>query len=183
MRIDLRSAARAASLCVLAFCFTALRAEAQDTPAQRAQIEREVWIPLLAASDAFDADGFLALQSKDLVRVSVDAKQVYGLARYQAEIREGFARARARGVVRKSDARFVERLVSGDLAYETGYFRSEARLPGGEVRVRYSRFEFVLRREDGRWRILVDEDSTDGGTITEEAFRAATPLTQGGTNR
>jgi ketosteroid isomerase-like protein len=169
----LRSSLRVPALCVVFACATAIRAAAQDV---RLQIEKDVWIPFLAASDAFDADGFLAAQSKDLVRVSLDAKQVYGLARYQTEIHEGFARARARGIVRRSDVRFLERMASGDLAYETGYFRSEVRSPDGSVRVRYSRFEFVLRNESGRWKILLDKDTTDGGTITEEAYQAASPL-------
>ncbi|HET9274523.1 MAG TPA: DUF4440 domain-containing protein [Gemmatimonadales bacterium] len=151
---------------------------AQEAPSREVevQIEKDVWIPLFAASAAFDADGFLAVQSRDLVRVSVDAKEVYGLDRYATEIREGFRRAKARGITRSSEARFLERTASGDLAYQTGYFRSRVRLPGGEERVRYSRFEFVLRKEDGRWRILVDKDTAGDGTITVADFRSAAPM-------
>lgn len=150
-------------------------AVAQDA---RQQIERDVWIPLLAASNAFAAEGFLAVQSPDLVRVAADANEVYGLSRYAAEIRAGFERARARGMARESDVRFLVRTASADLAYETGYFRSRATLPDGTARIRYSRFEFVLRREEGRWRILLDKDTADGGKITEADFLAATPLTK-----
>ena len=152
--------------------------DACGTDDTQLQIERDVWIPLFAASNAFDAEGFLALQSKDMVRVSVDSKEVYGLARYQTEIREGFERARARGLVRKSEMRFLERTTSDDLAYETGYFRSHATLPSGEELIRYSRFEFVLRKQGGKWRILLDKDTAEGGRITEEAFRAASPMRQ-----
>jgi ketosteroid isomerase-like protein len=140
------------------------------------QIDREVWIPFLAASNAFDTDGFLAVQSRGMIRVSPDSKEVYGLSRYQSEIREGFARARERGIVRTSEMRFLQRTASQDLAHETGYFRSQVTLTTGALRVRYSRFEMILRKEDGKWRILVDKDSAEGGTITEDAFLAAAPM-------
>jgi ketosteroid isomerase-like protein len=142
----------------------------------QAEIDREIWIPFMAASNAFDADGFLAVQSKDLVRVATDAKEVYGLQRYENEIRDGFKRARERGLKRVSEVRFLVRTASGDLAFETGYFKSQAALANGEIRTRYARFEFILRREGGAWRILVDKDTADGGKLTEQDFQAATPL-------
>lgn len=176
MRIKLRSSLiLGSSLCLLLFTCVVVRAGEDDT---QVQMERDVWIPLLVASNTFDAEAFLAVQSKDMVRVSVDSKEIYGLARYQEEIREGFKRAKGRGIVRKSEMRFTERTASKDLAYETGYFRSQSTLPSGEERIRYSRFEFILRREKGKWRILLDKDTTEGGRITEEAFRAATPMRQ-----
>lgn len=146
-----------------------------DETLQR-QIDAELWIPFLAASNAFDADGFLAAQSKDVVRIAPDANQIYGLARYETEIREGFKRARERGIKRKSDMRFLRRVAAGNLAYESGYFRSEATLANGEVRIRYSKFDMVLRKEGNRWKILVDQDTAENGTITEAAFQAAAPL-------
>jgi ketosteroid isomerase-like protein len=160
--------------------FTALLclgiATAQEYSAQR-EIDEHVWRPFMAASNSFDAEKFLAVQSKDMVRVAPDAKQVYGLERYAREIREGFERARGRkGLIRSSEMRFLSRSAAGDLAHETGYFRSRTVLPSGEVRTRYSKFEMILRKENGRWKILVDKDSAEGGTITEATFLAATPL-------
>jgi ketosteroid isomerase-like protein len=148
-------------------------AAAQPAQEEQRQIENDVWIPLMRASVAFDAEGFLAVQSKDLVRVSVDAGEVYGLDRYQREIREGFPRARARGITRQNEVRFLQRVASDSLAWETGYFRSQVRMPDGEERVRYTRFEMVLRKEGGKWKILVDKDTSDQGKITEAMFEAA----------
>lgn len=182
-----RSASRIAALGLVVSAVPTARAAAQESRPQvhevQSQIETDVWRPLLAASNAFDADRFLAVQSSDLVRVALDARQVYGLAQYEREIRDGFARARSRGITRSSDARFLNRIVSADHAYETGYFRSEVRMPNGEVTVRYSRFYMVLRKESGSWKILVDQDTREGGSITEEAFRAATPLRDSGATR
>ncbi|MBL8644849.1 MAG: nuclear transport factor 2 family protein [Rhodospirillaceae bacterium] len=155
-------------------------AQADDNaPAEtQAQIEKDVWEPMFAASDVFDADGFLGVLSADMIRVSADRNEVYGAARYRAEIRDGFERAKARGLTRKSGYRFLTRASSGDLAYETGYFRSDALLASGERRIRYSRFEMLLRKEAGIWKILVDKDTADGGAITEAQYQAASgPVT------
>lgn len=142
----------------------------------RADIERDVWIPLFKGSDSFDAELFLSVQSKDLVRVAVDQKLAYGFTRYSKEIRDGFRHAKERKIVGLSEARFLERKVEGDYAFETGYFRSEVSLPGGEKRVRFSHFEFMMRREMGKWRVLVDRDTSAGPEISESAYLQAAPM-------
>jgi ketosteroid isomerase-like protein len=146
------------------------------SPDVEREINAQVWLPMLAASKSFDADGFLAVQSRDLVRVSVDTKEVYGLERYATEIRAGFRRAKERALKRTSEMRFLTRTHSGALAHETGIFKSEVVLASGERRTRYTRFEMILRKEAGRWKILVDKDTSQNGTITEEEYRAAAPL-------
>lgn len=143
------------------------------------QIDAQVWTPMMAASNAFDADGFLGVLSPDLVRVAVDSNEVYGLGRYEREIRAGFARARERGIRRRSEVRFLSRAQSDDLARDAGIFRSEAIQADGEVRVRYTAFEVLLRREDGRWKILVDQDTARGGAITEEDYLKGTAPADG----
>jgi ketosteroid isomerase-like protein len=146
------------------------------------EIDAQVWLPMLAASDAFDAAGFLAMQSPDLVRVSIDTNEVYGLEHYRSELTAGFARARQRGIKRRSDLRFLTRASSGDLARDTGIFRSEVVLASGETRVRYTAFDMVLRKEQGRWKILVDQDTARGGVITEQDYLKGTPLLRTGPN-
>jgi hypothetical protein len=34
----------------------------------------------------------------------------------------------------------------------------------------------ALRKENGTWKILVDSDTNEGGTITDEMFLKAKPL-------
>lgn len=169
----LRATVTASALIVTLAAGGAAPVGASDVPRE---IDRQVWIPLLAASNQFDAEGFLAVQSADLVRVSVDTSEIYGLDRYRRELVEGFARARERGIRRQSEVRFLTRTHSGGLARDTGVFRSEVVLAGGETRVRYTAFEMILRLEDGRWRILVDQDTARGGSISEAEYLAGTPL-------
>jgi hypothetical protein len=160
------------------FGFFVVSARAQSNEAVLRQIEADVWLPFIAASNSFDVDGFLAVQSKDLVRISGYTNEIYGLARYESEIRPGFKRARDRGLTRRSEVRFLQRVTSESLAMDTGYFRQEATLPNGEVRISFTRFEFVLRKEGKRWKILVDQDFSD--PVTQSDFLKATPV--GGNN-
>jgi ketosteroid isomerase-like protein len=140
-------------------------------------INAQIWITMLRASDAFDAEGFLAVLSRDLVRVSMDRNEIYGFDRYSTEIRAGFERARQRKLRRRSTVRFLARSHSGDLARDTGIFRSEVILPGGETRISYTAFEMILRKENGRWKLLVDQDAWRGGMITEADYLKGAPMT------
>jgi ketosteroid isomerase-like protein len=141
------------------------------------EINEQLWKPFLKASTEFDGDGFMALQSKDLIRISLDRKDIHGYAPYEEGIIPGFKRVKSEGKVsRTTEVRFTDRILSQDLAYETGYFKSRTTLADGRLRISYTKFFFILRKENNAWRILVDSDSNEGGSITEEMFLAAKPL-------
>jgi hypothetical protein len=168
----LRFSAGALALALSFFAF-ATETSVKDV---EAQINTQVWEPMLRASNQFDADGFLAVLSRDLVRVSTDRNLIYGFERYNKETREGFARARERGLRRTSTMRFTSRAHSQGLARETGVFRSEVVLGNGQTRVSFTAFEMILRQEAGLWKLLVDQDSWREGKITEAEYLAAKPM-------
>lgn len=62
--------------------------------ATQRDIERDVWIPSLAASDAHDAERLLAVQSRDLVRIAHEdsADSPRGFGRQWSHHREGVSR-------------------------------------------------------------------------------------------
>jgi hypothetical protein len=169
---SIRAAAGALLLALSSF------ACATDAPVKdvESQINTQVWEPMLRASNEFDAEAFLAVLSRDLVRVSTDQNVVYGFERYSRETREGFARARERGLRRSSTMRFISRAHSQGLARETGIFRSEVVLGNGQTRVSFTAFEMILRQEAGVWKLLVDQDSWREGKITEAEYLAALPM-------
>lgn len=167
----------------IALAVVAAPADAQGLPTPEAvarAIDDDVWRPMLRASDAFDAEAFLAVLSPDLVRISADRHVIYGLERYAREIREGFPRAREHGLKRTSTARFHARTQEDDLARDVGIFQSTVTRPDGTTRTSYTAFEMVMRREQGRWTLLLDRDSWRDGTITEAEFLAGAPMTAAG---
>ncbi len=43
------------------------------------------------------------------------------------------------------------------------------------MQVRDTAFEVVLRREQGRWKVLVDQNTARGGAITEQDYLKGAP--------
>lgn len=141
------------------------------------EINEQVWKPFLKASSEFDGETFMSVQSRDLVQASLGSKRVLNYEQYEASIVPSFARIRGEGKVKRTtEMRFTERIASDRFAYERGYFKSTTLRANGEIRIGYSEFYMVLRKESGVWKIFVDSDSQLNGTITEEMFLAAKPL-------
>lgn len=144
------------------------------------QIDEQVWKPFTKAIMTQDVKGFVALHSKDLVRAERDQKQILNLAEYQKRMEESWPRwkesMKKDKTVYSFELRFLERNSNGNQAYEVGYFKNDLTTPTGEKNVSYGKFQVALRKENGVWKILVDSDSDEGGTITEEMFAAAQPI-------
>jgi uncharacterized protein (TIGR02246 family) len=136
------------------------------------ELNRDVWHAFRRTYAARDAAGFLALHLPDLVRAGGPARQVHGFEEYAAQTAEWFAGLAERGDGIDIDFRFVERIASAGLASERGVYRITAVPASGERRVFYGRFHTFARKVDGHWRIAVDYDSDDGGTVGAETFSA-----------
>jgi ketosteroid isomerase-like protein len=145
----------------------------------QADIDIQVWKPFTKAIMNQDVNAFVAVHSKDLVRAERNQKKVMGLDEYRKGMETGWPGWKES--IQKSkttytfELRFTERISNGSVAYEVGYFKNESIGPNGK-RVSYGKFQVALRKEEGIWKILVDSDSNEGGTITEEMFQAAKPI-------
>jgi ketosteroid isomerase-like protein len=143
-------------------------------------IDEQVWRPFTAAIHTHDVAAFMALHSADVVRVERNARHVMDFAEYRRQMETSWARfsgAAPKAEKFPFELRFTERLCNGSLANEVGYYRFERTLPNGESRASYGRFQVVLRKEGGVWKILVDSDTHEGGVVTDEMFNAAQPVT------
>lgn len=144
------------------------------------EIDTQVWKPFTKAIMTQDVAAFVTLHSKDLVRAEINGKKVMSLAEYQKGMEANWPGWKESIEKNKTqytfELRFLERISNGTLAYEVGYFKNEVVNASGEKRMSYGKFHVVLRKENGVWKILVDSDSNEGGTITEEFFQAAQPI-------
>lgn len=144
------------------------------------QINEQVWKPFTKALMARDPDAFMAVHSKDLVRVVRDDSRVNSYDDYQKGMKESWPKwaeyLKQNNMESTFELRFTERHSNGNLAFEVGYFKNESIKANGEKRTSYGQFHVALRKENGIWKILVDSDSNNGGTITEEMFAAASPM-------
>lgn len=145
----------------------------------QADINNQVWKPFTKAIMTQDVAGFIALHSNDVVRAELNSNRVLNYAEYLAGIekswpgwKESIQKNRTQYTF---ELRFLQRISNGAQAYEVGYFKNES-ITAGQKRMSIGKFQVALRKENGIWKILVDSDSNEGGTITEEMFLKAKPL-------
>lgn len=137
-------------------------------------INEQVWKPFTKAIMTQDVEGFLKVHSKDLIRAERNSKRVLTFQEYQKRMSESWPRWKENNakdnLQYQFELRFTERNSNGSIAYEVGYFRNLTTQPNGETRAGFGKFQVALRKENGVWKILVDSDSNEGGTITEKDF-------------
>lgn len=60
------------------------------------------------------------------------------------------------------ELRFLQRIASADKAFEIGYYKTTSiNSQTGEKRTGYGKFHVLLRKESGRWKILMDADANE----------------------
>ncbi len=140
------------------------------------QINDQVWKPFITTFNNYDTKGFMAVHSPDLVRAPRDSKTVLNFGQYKKQYEEGDKRSAQQKTKRIIELRFLERMANENQAFEVGIYKTTNINSQGESRSFYGKFHVVLRKENGTWKILVDSDSSEGGTISERDFAAAKPL-------
>lgn len=160
------------------FIFLVLISLAHGSQAQHIQskINEQVWKPFISSFNQHQSDAFLAIHSKDLVRSARDSRAVLNWDDYLRETKAGDQRDKDAGYQRVLELRFTERLNNTQQAIDVGVYKTTYAFPDGKTQTFYGRFHVVLRLESGVWKILVDTDSSENGTISEKSFLAARPL-------
>ncbi len=158
---------------LLSYGWLAIVSPAQDTVTE---INSQVWRPFIETFNQYESDKFLNLHSNDLVRSARDGKQVLTWDQYLQETRRGETADKKRGNKRTLALRFTERLSNGTQAIDVGVYKTEYTLANGTTEAYYGRFHVVMRKEKNQWKILVDMDSSENGTIGEKDFLAAKPM-------
>lgn len=147
---------------------TAAGAQASLTPQQ--EIDRDVWRLFEQSYGALNADAFLTAHAPEAIRIVRDSKAIDAGEKYHAKIRKNMATEKERGSRRTIELRFTERFADGNLAFDSGYYKVVAWYSDDESYTFYGQFDVILRKTDGRWKIIVDTDSSHGGTITGQDF-------------
>ena len=138
-----------------------------------AAIDRDVWIPFMAAYPALDADLALSTCSTAYIHAGGPTALAKGREAYLTDFQSFFDTVRDNGDRIDLEFRFTQRILGEGVASERGLFRMDVQPADGERRQRFGYFHVFLRVEQGRWRILTDYDEP-GGTADE--FDAATPI-------
>jgi ketosteroid isomerase-like protein len=158
-----------AAVCVM----LSLTASAQD---HQKEINEQVWKLFIKGFTNADTDLFMSVHSKDLLRSPRDSRSIQTWDEYFAGTKaynEQRSRAGSKGEI---ELRFTERIATATQAIDVGVYKTTSISPDGKRHSFYGRFHVVLRKESGAWKILVDMDSSEGGTIGDDDFTAAKPM-------
>lgn len=143
--------------------------------AQNAQkeINEQVWKPFIKGLNEANTELFMGVHSKDLVRSPRNAKEVLNWDAYNKQTAEWNSKRTGKVNI---ELHFTERINSDTQAIDVGVYKTSWTSADGKSGAGYGRFHVVLRKENGTWKILVDTDSNEGGTIGEAQFLAAKPM-------
>jgi ketosteroid isomerase-like protein len=140
---------------------------------QLGEINRDVWIPFRTAYARGDAEAFIALHLPDVIRVEGNGGWVGGFDEYAARLREWFRWVAVQEGSLDIRFRFLERYAGEDAASERGVYRLSLTYPDADERLWFGKFHTICRKVGGRWRIALDYDSDEGGTVNEATFDSA----------
>lgn len=156
--------------------FVAAQSPASPAGGPQAEINEQVWKPFIKGLNNADTDLFLSVHSKDLVRSPRDGKEVFGWDEYYKQSKVANTNRKSDGTALDIQLRFTERIAQGNKSIEVGIYKTTVTRKGEAPQSFYGRFHVVERKENGKWKILVDTDSSEGDTIGEEHFLAAKPM-------
>lgn len=146
---------------------------AQSDSLQR-QINEQVWKPFIKSFNAGDEDGFRAVHSKDVIRVSQDDNRIMGYDEYFREAPES-EKAKWKAWEKNIELRFIQRIAADGKAFEVGFYKtSSVNISTGEKRTGYGKFHVLLRMENDTWKILMDVDANE--KTNETVFLTGTPM-------
>lgn len=140
---------------------------------QTNEINEQVWRPFIKYYNEHNTTEFLGLHSKDVIRAPRDNKAIWNWDKYLERQNSGDQRDLKENSQRKLELRFNERINNVDRAIDIGIYKSTYIFSDGRKESYYGRFHVVLRKENEVWKILVDTDSSEGGTIGEKEFMLA----------
>lgn len=158
-------------LCALLFVSTTAFSQNLTT-----EINDQIWKPFIKGFTELDAELFMGLHSKDLTRSPRDANQAFGWDEYYRQTKRGNDLTRKNKTKIDIELRFIERIAQGDRAVETGIYKTTYTELSGKSMSIYGKFLVILRKENGKWKILVDTDSSENGSVSEKDFMAAKPM-------
>jgi len=145
-----------------------------QTDSLQKEINEQVWKPFIKSFNEMNTDGFMAVHSKEMSRVSQDGKSIYGYEKYYEESKYWNERSKREGRKHNIELRFTQRIAGNDRGFEVGYYKTTSIQPNGESRSSYGKFHVLLRKENNKWKILMDADASE--KTDEPVFLSAQAL-------
>lgn len=136
------------------------------------EINDQVWRPFIKTYNSFDTEGFMAIHTKDIIRINRDGGSIRIGEEYKTGMQQGNERSLKNNYQRSIEFRFLERLARSEVAFEVGYYKVTSKRGDADERVFYGKFHVVLKKEDGLWKLDMDSDTSNKGLFNETHFQS-----------
>ncbi|HMQ48966.1 MAG TPA: DUF6265 family protein [Saprospiraceae bacterium] len=137
------------------------------------EINRDIWTPFSAAYATNDAEKYIALHTPDFIRATGGQyPEVKNRDAYQQSVQTHFNYNKEQKRRVEIAFTFFERVAGENTASERGIYRYTAIAADGTQSHFYGKFHVFLRKIEGVWKIAVDYDSNEDGSIGEGDFNA-----------
>jgi len=138
------------------------------------EINEQVWKPFIEAFNSGNDEAFSAVHSKEVTRVIQDDNRLMDYEQYFKKVPDSI-KAKWKDWKKNIELRFIQRIASNDKAFEVGYYKSTStNVMTSEKRIGYGKFHVLLRKENGRWKILMDADAHE--KTDEAVFLTGKPM-------
>ena len=131
-----------------------LMAYSQDSEIQK-DIDQQVWEVFKKSYAARDAALFNSIHTDDVLRIS--SREIRIGDEYKNQIAENYKRPFEGSI--SIDFRFEHRVHREEVAFEVGYYKVNRTNADGKEANFYGRFNVLLKKLDGIWKIAQDWDS------------------------
>ncbi len=138
------------------------------------EINEQVWMPFIKSFGNGDEELFKSVHSKDVIRVIQDNGEIFGYNHYFKKIPDS-VKAKWASWKKNIELRFTQRISGDDKAFEVGFYKTTStNTETGEQRKSFGHFHVLLRKENGKWKIVMDADTGEGAS--HESFDKANPI-------
>ena len=153
----------------LGFFMTLAAQDSLQIATLQAEIDAQIWKPFAESYQELDADKFNALHTDDVLRGGPWGLRIG--AEYKESIQKNYANDRKRGAKQRIQFRFEHRVTRPEVSYEVGYYKVEVERDGKQSQF-YGQFHVVIRKIDGKWKIVQDwdADKINGEEVSEKHF-------------
>ena len=136
---------------------------------QTEAINKDVWFNFMQAYQDLDASLFNKIHTDDVLRIPEESGSMMIGQEYKDANLENFNRWNLAKVKQKIEFSFYSRIQKANWAYETGIFKL-TRYQGFQSKSYYGKFNVTLKKIAGVWKIYIDADTNEEGTIGEDDF-------------
>ncbi len=136
------------------------------------EINKQIWEPFSQAYAMKDISLFGGIHHEDFIRVSGNNKSIKDKSKYINQLAENWTDDER---TLKIEFRFTERISSEGRASERGIYKLTVTTGINDPQFYFGKFHVILTKET-KWKLLMDYDSNEYGTIGKEDFLAANDI-------